>query len=268
MKLHVRTHTGDELYGCTSCGKKFPYKSSLQTHMILHSGEKSFTCTVCGKSFAQKAHAKEHEASHVGIKRFSCMECQKRFAHKSGLARHISSIHLQYRPFACDICGRTFPLKTKLLEHTRIHTGEKPYVCSLCGLAYKANRSLKKHKKNLHGIEVRAYEVGISKRLRNELRPITTVSSTPILNSNPQQPTIVTVLSPAPPNHNFNTLKMTDVNQNRALQMFLPEQQPMQENLTHTTQEQSSSGNDVPKSLHVMKTLTHCEMIESQTTYG
>ncbi|XP_076804978.1 uncharacterized protein LOC143448920 isoform X3 [Clavelina lepadiformis] len=169
MQLHLRTHTGEELFTCDICGKKFPYKSSLTKHTLIHTGEKPFICSICGKSFTQKIHAKEHESQHSGEKRYACPDCDKRFAHKSGLTRHVSDIHHRNRPFICETCGRCFPRKTKLMEHTRIHTGEKPYICSICGVAYKANRSLKFHKKACHGIIVPDYEIGISTRFHSKL---------------------------------------------------------------------------------------------------
>ncbi|XP_039267589.2 uncharacterized protein LOC120342703 isoform X1 [Styela clava] len=161
MQLHMRTHSGDELFVCDFCGKKFPYKSSLKMHMRLHTGERPYICSVCGKCFVQKIHAKEHELQHAGIRRFQCELCMKMFAHKCGLSRHIADIHYKSRPYVCDQCGKSFPRKTKLVEHTRSHTGEKPYICGLCGARYKANRSLKEHKKKTHKLVVNDYEVGI-----------------------------------------------------------------------------------------------------------
>ena len=36
------------------------------------------------------------------------------------------------RPFACEICAKTFNQAIMLKQHMFIHTGEKPYSCTYC----------------------------------------------------------------------------------------------------------------------------------------
>ncbi|XP_039862910.1 zinc finger and SCAN domain-containing protein 31-like isoform X1 [Simochromis diagramma] len=117
-----KTHTRKNSVQCNTCGKMFPYRSHLITHLRVHTGEKLYSCTVCGKRFGQKSDLERHVRIHTGEKPYSCAICGKKFREKSGMERHVR-IHTGEKPHCCSICGKRFIQMIQLKKHMKIHTG-------------------------------------------------------------------------------------------------------------------------------------------------
>uniref|UniRef100_A0AAX7TS29 C2H2-type domain-containing protein n=1 Tax=Astatotilapia calliptera TaxID=8154 RepID=A0AAX7TS29_ASTCA len=117
-----KTHTRKNSVQCNTCGKMFPYRSHLITHLRVHTGEKLYSCTVCGKRFGQKSDLERHVRIHTGEKPYSCAICGKKFREKSGMERHVR-IHTGEKPHCCSTCGKRFIQMIQLKKHMKIHTG-------------------------------------------------------------------------------------------------------------------------------------------------
>ncbi|XP_038125915.1 gastrula zinc finger protein XlCGF57.1-like [Cyprinodon tularosa] len=124
--VHIRTHTGQKIYECLSCGKKSPKKSRIDGNIRIHTGEKPFSCAICDKNFTEKTSLTTQIRSDTGEKPFECLYCGKRFTSKYNLNNHIR-IHTSEKSLSCTICCKNFTRKSSLTSHMRIHTGEKPF---------------------------------------------------------------------------------------------------------------------------------------------
>lgn len=86
---------------CKYCYKVFPFPNVLKKHYRVHTGERPYECDLCGN----------------------------RFTHQNTLKNHKLCIHNCGREedFTCGHCDKKFPIKERLIEHVRIHTGYYPH---------------------------------------------------------------------------------------------------------------------------------------------
>ncbi|XP_072015838.1 uncharacterized protein [Amphiura filiformis] len=167
--IHMRKHTGIDLYECQLCEKSFGQKVQLRLHMLNHTGEKKYECQFCSKKFSRKdcwitheitthkhssAPGKKSMISRYGSQQniLRCNHCEKTFTRKSHLELHERS-HLGEKPNECKTCGRRFNHKSNLKEHERIHQDVKPFKCDQCDYTCRFKSNLTSHARKHSGIK-------------------------------------------------------------------------------------------------------------------
>lgn len=180
-------------HACLHCNKKFRTHVRMEEHMRIHTGQKLFPCSMCPRKFYMKQGLKLHttrihkarlESSETkaGLSRALRLEMTERNQgeeispsspvqqptntktsndpkiHHSKVKRKCNSArqkapswHMMgtqcVKGFTCAVCQTITKSKRALTEHFRIHTGEKPLKCDLCPAAFRYSAQLTLHKK-------------------------------------------------------------------------------------------------------------------------
>ncbi|TST47738.1 Zinc finger protein Gfi-1 [Bagarius yarrelli] len=105
----------------------------------------SYKCIKCTKVFSTPHGLEVHaRRSHSGTRPFACELCGKTFGHAVSLEQH-KVIHSQERIFSCKICGKSFKRSSTLSTHLLIHSDTRPYPCQYCGKRFHQKSDMKKH---------------------------------------------------------------------------------------------------------------------------
>nr|XP_020662823.1 zinc finger protein Gfi-1 isoform X5 [Pogona vitticeps] len=111
--------------------------------LLLSTG--SYKCVKCSKVFSTPHGLEVHvRRSHSGTRPFACELCGKTFGHAVSLEQH-KAVHSQERSFDCKICGKSFKRSSTLSTHLLIHSDTRPYPCQYCGKRFHQKSDMKKH---------------------------------------------------------------------------------------------------------------------------
>ena len=115
-----------------------------------------YFCKPCEKIFNFSdfhEHIKSHDDSKVECemnsrkdrkKPIRCDVCEKTFALKSSLTNH-QKTHALQDIFNCKICDKVCLSKISLLNHERMHKPKDKYVCETCSKPFYDKHQLTKH---------------------------------------------------------------------------------------------------------------------------
>ncbi|CAG2237030.1 KRAB [Mytilus edulis] len=147
------------LFKCKLCGKRFQSKDKVKLHMSSHTGEKQHSCQLCDtKCMTQQSLYSHIVAAHPAeagdLARYSCDVCGKKFYSKCKLLNHSKTHFEQNLPYQCKLCPKRFSILSRLMTHIKTHTGDGLFTCKICDKAYTTQASLKSHMNNhTHEIE-------------------------------------------------------------------------------------------------------------------
>ncbi|XP_055988840.1 zinc finger protein Gfi-1b isoform X2 [Sorex fumeus] len=108
-------------------------------------GLDTYHCIKCNKVFSTPHGLEVHaRRSHSGTRPFACDVCGKSFGHAVSLEQH-TLVHSQERTFECRMCGKAFKRSSTLSTHLLIHSDTRPYPCQFCGKRFHQKSDMKKH---------------------------------------------------------------------------------------------------------------------------
>lgn len=123
------------------------HESKAQTDLLCSSliFNGAYKCVKCSKVFSTPHGLEVHvRRSHSGTRPFACEICGKTFGHAVSLEQH-KAVHSQERSFDCKICGKSFKRSSTLSTHLLIHSDTRPYPCQYCGKRFHQKSDMKKH---------------------------------------------------------------------------------------------------------------------------
>ena len=149
LKSHMQTvHEGPKNHKCQLCEKAFRYFTNLKSHMKqCHNISCKFQCKYCNVGMVFQNRGALYDHIYDLHDKYPCKSCKNSFTNIELLKDHEKSVH----EGICELCNEKFTTQRLLQLHMRILHKEKP--CESCGEIFFHLAALKKHRKDIHGID-------------------------------------------------------------------------------------------------------------------
>nr|XP_020473047.1 zinc finger protein 708-like [Monopterus albus] len=177
LQQHSQLHQRALRFVCDICGRGFTRASRLREHTRSHTGERPFQCDVCKKRFSVQGVLRKHREIHRRGKHSltmtpdddSAQEADCNTSLGSDGVNRLQELRVEYKStnegeevghslpdrgptglkklLICSVCGQSYPSRSRLREHCKIHTTEKQRNCSVCGKTFTSASGLRAHQK-------------------------------------------------------------------------------------------------------------------------
>lgn len=96
----------------------------------------------------------KHIPAHFETVLHVCNVCGKVFTAKFRLMAHLKT-HSAAKDFICTVCGKGFKRASHLRQHVNVHSGAKPYACPVCPKTFASYPNWHKHLRKTHRLDPR-----------------------------------------------------------------------------------------------------------------
>ena len=144
---------------CQLCRQSFKSTRSLKHHMKTHTGETGWSCSSCSKILASRAMQDLHLKSCGQEKGHWCRECNKGYTTKQALVAHLKAKHgpaPSVEELTCLTCGKIFRVVKTMRQHLATHKG--PFHCRVEGCQagpFSLPKRLNRHLEEAHRFSAR-----------------------------------------------------------------------------------------------------------------
>lgn len=127
-------------FECYLCKKRSKNGCLARTHMSKqHTKPRFKRCLICN----ELSTTIESEHSCAGLK-LDCEYCSKRFDSLHRLNAHLRDDHLEKLLYGCNICNRTFEMRS-LMEHHKSKHLPGCFACKKCPEKFDETKQLRQH---------------------------------------------------------------------------------------------------------------------------